>query len=246
MKTKSLVRFLNRAAHFDADVELVDVMTRATYAGALHTNPGAHLFTHVDQQRHARLANRQSTDHNRTLALTHLKATICSAFIKDIYEDLNAYFREVLTASAANGLDPNRLIGEHKVALDANDILACGDWNAVLQLISDGLFRRLEALQDTRKLIEKINDKLNLGVDASKIEGALPYLEIRHLLVHNDGSADDAFCARFPQFGATPDAKITLDYSLLDRARTAIIELVNEYDQRIVANDVVAQDELQP
>jgi len=245
MKTKSLVRFLNRAAHFDADVELVDVIARATAGGALHAEGAPHLFKYVDPQRHPRLANRQNTDQNRTLAVTHLKATVCGAFIKDIYEDMCGYFREILGSAARNGLDPNRLVGEHKVTLDANDILSCGGWDAVVQRVSGDLFRRLENLQDTKKLIEKINDKLNLGVEASKITAALPYLEVRHLLVHNDGIADDDFCARFPDFGATPNAKLALDYGLLDRARKAIIDLVTEYDEKIVANNAVGHSDLQ-
>lgn len=246
MKTKAFVRFLNRAAHFDADIELVDVLNLANRAGSLHSSTERYLFKYVLPDKHPRLANRTNSDHSRQLAITHLKATLCASFIKDIYEDLYAYLREILTAAAENGLDPNRLIGEHKLALEGNDLLRAGTWQAVVQLVSDGLFRKLENLQDTKKLIEKFNDKLNLGVDSTKIDAALPYFEIRHLLVHNDGLADAKFCNQFTTFGATVGQRLTMDYETINSARTAICALVTEYDEKVVANSVVPNSYLQP
>jgi hypothetical protein len=246
MKTKALVRFLNRAAHFDADIELVDVLHYANLDGALHSSSVQYLFKYVRPDKHPRLANRATSDHSRLLAITHLKATLCASFIKDIYEDLYSYLREILTAAAENGLDPNRLIGEHKLTLEGNDLLRAGTWQSVVQLVADDLFRKLENLQNTKTLIEKINDKLNLRVDRAKIDAALPYLEIRHLLVHNDGLADDRFCNQFSSFGATVGERLSLDYEILNGARTTIVALVNEYDAKVVANSVVPKSFLQP
>lgn len=245
MKTKAYVRFLNRAAHFDADIELVDVVNLANIAGELHTHGSQFLFNHIAPDKHPRLANRADNDHNRLIAITHLKATLGSAFIKDIYEDLYAYLREILTAAAENGLDPNRLIGEHKLTIEGNDLLRAGTWQAVVQMVADGVFRRLENLQDTKKLVDKLNEKLNLGVAPAKITAALPYLEMRHLLVHNDGLADAVFCERFPDFGATVGERLSLEYTVLDEARTAITALVMEFDANVVQNNVVPNAFLQ-
>lgn len=246
MKTRAHVRFFNRAAHLDADIELADVFKVAIAQGDLSTNNGQYLFEYVNAQRHPRLASRTISSHNRTLAVNHLKATLCGSFLKDIYEDMTQYFQEILEAAARHGLDPNRLIGDHRVSFEANDILAAGSWPNVVRLVSQSVFRKLENERSTNNLLRKMNGKLDLGVSEAIIDAALPYFEIRHLLVHSDGKADQKFCDSFPAFGATAGQKISLDHGILQNARTAIFALINAFDQQIVAKNVVATGELQP
>lgn len=246
MKTKLFARFLSRSAHLDADIELADVLKIAIGGGALHTAGNPHLFDCVNPAQHPRLAARSNSMNSRKNAANHLKATLCSSFLKDIYEDMTQYLQDVLAAAARNGLDPNRLIGEHKVTFEANDVLSAGGWPRVVEMVSVSVFRRLEGERSTKTLLQKINTKLDLGVTATKINAALPYLELRHLLVHADGKADQAFCTAFPAFGATAGQKVALDYRLLHRARLAIVALVTEFDQKVVAKNLVHAGELQP
>lgn len=91
-----------------------------------------------------------------------------------------------------------------------------------------------------------MNTKLNLGVTQSKIDKALPFLEIRHLLVHADGVADEPFCKAFPAFGASPGVKLKLDFTVLQNARTALLELVQQFDDKIISCNVVAATDTQP
>ena len=156
------------------------------------------------------------------------------------------YMLEILEAAARNGLDPNRLIGEHKVSLEANEILAAGGWPNVVRIVSQSVFRKLESERSTKKLIEKINTKLQLGVKQAKIDAALPYFEIRHLLVHCDGKADKHFCTNFQGFATKVGQKLVLDYSVIQNARAAVVGLVDEFDQKVVSNKLVATSELQP
>ena len=245
MRTKHLVRFLNRVAHFDADVELVDVVKINIARGAMHSSGSSSLFEGIDSKQHPRLAARTSSSHNRQIALNHLKATLCASFLKDIYEDVTLYMQAILQSAARHGLDPNRLIGEHKVTFDGNDLLSAGGWPAVVRLVAESVFRRLESQRSTKDLLEKMNAKLNLGIRQATIGRALPYLEIRHLLVHSDGVADERFCTAFPKFGAVQGKKLKLDHSILTKARTAILDLITEFDRQVVLGDVVLKSDLQ-
>jgi len=192
------------------------------------------------------LAERTSSDQSRTLAANHLKATLYEAYIKNIYEDATQYVFEIIKAAARKGLDPNRFIGEHKVSFEANDILKAGSWNEVLDMVAESVYRKLENERSTKALFQKTSQKLNLGVDQAMIDAALPFFEVRHLLVHADGKADQRFCASFPNFGATVGQRIKLDSTLLQNARTSIFALINEFDQKVVDNNVVPNSELQP
>lgn len=246
MKTKAHARFFSRAVYLDGDIEMVDVLKVSIHKGLLNTSGKKYLFDEVDSKRHPRLAARQNTTGSRTLVANHLNSTLCEAFIKNIYEDLVQYFSEILSAAVKNGLDPNRLIGEHKVSFEANDILSAGNWQNVVEMVSMSVFRKLENERSTKQLIQKMNTKLNLNVKQTTIEKALPYLEIRHLLVHSEGKADEKFAKSYPEICSKSGIKIKLDTVLLKNTRAMISKLVNEFDQEIIKYNVVSPTEMQP
>ena len=245
MHTKAYVRFFSRAAHLDTDIELADVVKIAIAQGLLNQSGGTHIFDPVNPSQHPRLGSRSNTANSRKLAINHLKATLCEAFIKNIYEDLLQYLQEVLTAAAKNGLAPNRLIGDHKVSFEANDVLLAGNWRNVVEMVSKSVFRKMENERSTKKLLEKMNSKLNLGVKKKTIDNTLPYLEIRHLLVHAEGKADNKFCNSFPQFNLSVGQKNKLDYNLLKKTRKTVCDLVTEFDKKIISKSIVATSEMQ-
>ena len=244
MKTKAYHKFLTRAAHFDADLELIDGISIMQNNGQLYSTGNLLLFDFIDVNRHPRLSNRTSSSHNRGIAVNHLKNSLYSSYIKDIYEEIATYFQEILKAAARNGFDPNRLIGEHKVSFDANDLLSAGSWQAVIDLVASAVFRKLENERSTINILKKMDSKLDLGVNQSKIDAALPFLEIRHLLIHADGIADSDFCSKYPLICSSAGSKLKLTYPLISSARTAIFELAEEYDNRIITKNVVGPNDL--
>lgn len=245
-QTKLLVRFLNRAARFDADVELVDVLATAIGKGLLHDPKAKHIFRFIDVKKHPRITKHKSSAHNRGLAIAHLKATVHAAFIKDLYEDASEYVSSLIGSAARKGLDPGRLIGEHRMSIDANDLLALGGWDAVVKLVSRSLFRKLESERSTKKLLDALDKKLSLGADATIVAAALPFLDIRHLLIHADGVVDDLFAMSYPHIGFKAGDNLELKWKLVDEARSKITALVRHYDERALAAGVVAADDIQP
>jgi hypothetical protein len=235
-----------RSAHFDADLEIVDGISEMMTKGQLWTSGNAQLFDFVNPSKHLVLSERKSNSHNRRIAINHLKKTLYSSYIKDLYEDLTDYLQNILQAAAKNGFNPNRLIGEHKVSFEANDILQARNWDAIAQMVAEKVFRKLENEKKTSELLKKINSKLDLGVDINLINAALPYLEIRHLLVHADGKADENFCSKYSTICNTPNKKINNNYSLVLSAKTAVLNLVQDYDNKIVEKSILHNDDLKP
>ncbi len=245
MKTKAHVRFLNRAARFDADVELVDVMAVAIKNGRMTPASGDKLLEFIDARKHPRLSKHRATDHNRGLAVSHLKSTLCGAFMKDLYEDLTAYLKELVACAARHGISPDRLIGEHKMDIAANDLLRAGNWDGVVALVADSLFRRLENERSTDKLLIALDKKLGLQVDPKVITAALPFIEMRHLLVHADGLADARFCSAFPALGLKAGEALDIGYKTVKEASRTILALVAEYDSKAVAVKLLGDRDLQ-
>lgn len=241
MQTKALVRFLNRAARFDGDLEFADVIERSAKGGLLTPEDNKTLFAHVDEVHHPRLFKQKASDHNRMLVSAHLRKTVRVSYVKDIYEDLSAYLTDIVMCAARRGFSPEQLIGEHKITVEANDLLKAGSWENVLRLVAESLFRKLEGMRSTRKLIDSLDKKLGLGLDQDLVSNALPYLELRHLLVHADGVADRAFCDRFPQLKAKPHEQIPMSHKLVASARDAVVGLVVHLDERAIAAGIILE-----
>jgi len=245
MKTKFLVRFLNRLAHFEADLELVDILKKELQSGKL--NPKLpRIFDAADASTHPRLFKRKPSHYNRAIAVNHLQKTVRASFIKDVYEEVTKYLSDLIRGAAAKGLEPGRLIGEHKLSFSGNEILKCRSFDEILDLVASSLFRRLENEQSTIKLLKAVNNKLELGVTESLLNDALPYLELRHLLVHCDGIADARFSRKYSAIRSKPGKKVNITHALTKRASNIISSMVKEFDRLAIEKEAVLEADCQP
>ena len=181
MKSKPYVRFLNRTALFEADLELADALS---YLASQQAVGSGKILPNVESERSPRLAKRRDSAGARKDACKHLNITLRAAYLKDIYEEIGHYMTDVLTCAIRRGLDPGRIIGSHRFNVDASYLLSLGTWERVLDYVAAELFRKLETERSTIKLLTSFSDKLNLAVDNAILETALPYLDLRHILVH--------------------------------------------------------------
>lgn len=244
MRSKALVRFLNRAACFDEDLEFVSVVSIAVKDGDLSPEKDGGLFIHVDASEHPRLTKTKVNDGNREKVIGHLRQTLFAAQIKDLYEDFVDYLAEISRSVMRKGVTSDAVRGDFKLQLAASTILECGSWEAVLDAVNHALEERLKAL-GTHKTVEFLDKRVGLGLDASLVEVAFQYLDLRHLLVHEDGRADERFCKCHPDFVATPGRTIRLDATVTREARRAITALVEHMDARAVATEVLCPDDMQ-
>ena len=234
MRSKALVRFLNRAARFADDIELIDVIVKAVDAGDLTPTSGEFLFRHVEPEFHPRLARAKVTTHNRGLVIGHFRKSVYSSYIKDLYEDFTEYLNELLVSAVRKGLPPEMLRGEYKVLVAADELLGCTTWDDAADRIASAVSSRLDALGNHKKLAF-FDKRLALDLDADLVDRALAYVELRHILVHLDGKADAAFCTRRPDFDARPGEQVKLTEQTTRDARTAITNLVEHIDAKAVA-----------
>jgi hypothetical protein len=245
MKTKSFIKFLNTAAHLDVDLEFVDIVKVSVSQGLLKTSSNIHIFDHVDKVKHTKLAKRVNTDHSRTLVANHLKSSIRASFIKSIYEASSVYFQDILKIVIKKGVNTERLLGEHNKSFSCKEIIELGSYSKIQDAIALGIFRQLENERSTKALIEKMAKKLGLSIANETVNKAMPYFEIRHKLVHSEGKADKIFCTNFPELEAEDTKSIHLSYKIVSTAKQNITNLIHEFDQQIVANDLVHNSELQ-
>ncbi|HAS6309210.1 TPA: hypothetical protein I7213_21160 [Vibrio vulnificus] len=245
MRTKAFHSFESKLAYFDDDIEFIDIIRLNVVAGEMTDISSQCVFKKVDPNRHNHLSRRRNSEGSRKLVVEHLRSTVYSAYIKDVYEEVTDYLRTILEQAAEKGFEAGRLIGEHSFKLDAKDVLAEGDWSHVSKKIADSVFQALEAEKSTLKLIEKIINKLALSIDRQLILDALPYLEVRHLLVHADGKVSQEFKSKYPKIKLKGDS-VFINYVFIDRMRKAVRPLIAAIDAQVIANQIVDTCYTQP
>ena len=150
------------------------------------------------------------------------------------YEETMLYLQEALSFAIKNGLDFNRIMGTDHQEYSSKTIIAAGSWNNIVKMISHDIFRKLEGKRNTLHLLKELNTKLGLSVSKKTIDNVMPFLEMRHLIVHNDGKADSVFCNRFPSFSFIQGKKMCIDFLMVTNARKAIIAFVDDFDSKAV------------
>ena len=164
MATKAYRRFVQRTEDYNSDLELCDLLAKKFFATQNSQATVAEALGSSNMA-HPHLGRRQNSRQSRKIVGYHLKATLYAAFIKDLFEDFSAFLAETLTKAAMKGIDPARFIGNVKLEIHAADILGAGSWDAVVRMISDALFRRLENERNTKDLVEKASVRIGLQLD---------------------------------------------------------------------------------
>lgn len=242
MKSKGYLRLFNRFQNFQADLELVEIiiLNREKFAG------DNYIFSEINPTDHPKMCLFTNSQFNRKKAVSHLRNTLLVAFIKDIYEEVTEYLRYVLVHAAKNGANVNRLVGPHKVSLDANFLLSAGSIDEIARTVTDSIFQQLENERSSLELIKKISIKLDLQLTEATINNALPYLLIRHYFVHEDGKPTLEFKNEYPFVKLDTKKRIKLSYKFLMTAKEKVLELVNEVDQKVLARGFFPIEEIQP
>lgn len=240
LKTKNYQRFISRIGNYESDLELSNVLitnfitntpnSQGTLAQAMGANGATHL----------KLAGCVNTHQSRKVIGLHLKKTLYSSFLKDLYEDFTDFLKASLESAARIDPEPARFIGNSKINMGIVDILKLGSWAAFLGKVSEDIFRSLENERSTIALVNKLNERLGLEVPEATISAAMPYLDARHIFVHRDGKADNVYKAAHPNVVLDAQGKIKLDFLFVNAARLAVCELGNQVDQQIIAANLTA------
>ena len=237
MKSKPYVAFLNQMPVYQVDVELLD------YAGV---NVPSSAVANV-KNRYPTLSKLTFDKQQKLIRVNHLKATVYDAIIKRSYELMMQYFIGVVNAVIAGGTYVQQIIGSEHVEYTEREIIAAGNWNGVCRMIAERIIRNLESKRDTQQLIGAVNKRLELGIAKKVFDEVAMYIEVRHLLVHNSGKADQNFRAKYGQkvsIGKT--GEIGINYHFVQSALRKMHALVATYDLALINKGVIPLTHQQP
>jgi hypothetical protein len=242
LPTKAFHRFAQRIRYYESDVELCDLLVESFLKGPnTETNIAENLGGSGGT--HSVLNSRDNTRASRNTCGNHLRATMATAYIKDLYEDFSEFIADTMAKAAMKGVNPAKFIGDVNINVQARDILATSSWEGTVNLISSEIFRKLENERSTKDLVKKASMRLGLQIDSGLLDAAMPYFDTRHILVHRDGKTDQKFRDDHPAIRLKA-SKIIVDLALAKSAKTAVADLAFDIDAKIISADLVRPQDI--
>jgi hypothetical protein len=182
--------------------------------------------------------NHPVKDYNRIFSYTRAKNSEFSLI--ELYNAFSWYLKDILKCMYEK--DPIKIVG--KVAtqnLSFIDIVNLGSFDRVSEKMINSVFRKLEDEKSTPKLLEKILCHTTITLDDTTKRTALMYLEMRHLIIHNNGKADDKF---INDYGALitlrANGKLPTTFDVVTSAMKAVYELAENIDKELIANGLIS------
>ena len=241
--SKYALIFKNRVLSFDQDVDLMDIICKAQQKNDFLTSDNELLFKYQQKSVHTSLASRRNTKKSKDIVVTHLKKSVYTSYIKDIYEEVTMYFSALLSEAALISHDSdkvNRLLGEHKIEINAKQLLTYTSLDELKKFVAERIIQLLELERSTILLIKKVCNKLDIEVEQNLIEEAIPYLEIRHKLVHAAGKADEIFQEKYDTIKCDQNCYIVLNKTLLKNAKSKITQLIMAIDKVAIEKGILS------
>lgn len=157
----------------------------------------------------------------------------------DIYRAFSYYMKNVITElSHQNPIKmQGLLINKADKSMTYPDIISLGSYSAIITDMANKVFRSLENLRCTTDMLDKLLNLTHANINQSIKEDALLYLELRHLIIHNNSRADDKFIARNNKGLVNVNSvnkKISYNYSLSNTAMNVVYQLCKQFDDEIV------------
>ncbi|MEQ8683858.1 MAG: hypothetical protein RIE86_01135 [Imperialibacter sp.] len=167
-----------------------------------------------------------------------------TAYLQNITKEMFAKNPMLVVGKAVinkNGEDKENL------AMSYAEIVRLSSYENIQEQIVLNVFRSIEELKSTSKLLEKILKDTKVNISKETINGALTFLEMRHLFIHNHGLVDNKYAKTYGK-SFTPNLKdkkeLPTKFETFSKALAAITKLITEIDGQLISNGMVGKREL--
>lgn len=148
-----------------------------------------------------------------------------------------------IIAEIAHG-EPKRLVGilgnKDTRTIKFAEIIHLGSYEAVINEMAKRVFRILENLRSTSDMMKKLIKITGITIDKALLEEALIYVEVRHLIIHNDSFVDDPFILNDKNKSVPLNGKkLALTYTSTNKATNTIYKLCKKIDEELIKKGLI-------
>lgn len=129
--------------------------------------------------------------------------------------------------------------------IEFKKIISIGNYDSIITYMATMIYRRFENEQSTPKLLDKIISYTKMTVPNDVRENALFYLEVRHLIIHNNSKADDDFLSKNNDRITIPTTrKLPINFNLVSKSIEAVTALCHTIDEELINKNMVRKRDI--
>ena len=240
-ETKTHQRFRSRAEQLEMYLEAMDAAARVTYNMLGHKE---HEGKNVDDALPIKCDNYTRLNHpvsHRSRVYNYCRSKNTLSAIVEVFGFFSEYMRDVLKEIYIT--NPMAVVGKSNKQLNLTfvDISKFVTLNELHTKMVDDVFRSIENERSTIKLIDRILKDTGANISSADKEAVLPYLELRHLIIHNNSKIDRAFEDKYGAlFSLKAGDKVPSKFNVADTAIEKIIPFIKKVDSEFIRLSLVS------
>lgn len=250
-ETKALQRFNARVRILNQNLELLDASLTLANKECNSKNKQSNLLIaealNSNLERHPELNHpNKKRDINRIFSTVRkdLNAQAIITLYKCFSDYMTNIIREIIEVNNSEKIVG--LVSSNKDdTMTFMDIIRFANKNSIFEEIAKRTYRKLENERSTTKLLTKVMNVTKMSIAEELKNKALLYLEIRHLIIHNDSKADKDFENKNNELQnlvtIISSGKLQLNFALSSQAITCVSELCQKIDEQLIILDLVSK-----
>ncbi len=232
-ESKSFQRFQSRFTYLKQHGQVVDValnkmfnqlknkrLNNNTLCANLNVSTEKYNNLNIPSTEYARLVNYSKKENSEY------------CFI-ELYNIFASYMKEILKEMYQ--LRPKSITSKSNKALNYSKIAEFSTYEEIVNFIIDDIFRSLENLRRTPKLVKSIINHTKIQIPQALSDSAMMYLSIRHLIVHNDSKIDQEFYDKYRnKLTISLNGKVPTDFSTFQIAMQSLYDYIKAIDNELI------------
>lgn len=132
-------------------------------------------------------------------------------------------------------LRPKRITEKCNKTLTYSKLTEFSSIDELVDYMIDDIFKDLESVRSTSKLVKRIFSHTKIQIPQALSDEALMYLNIRHLIIHNNSKVDKEFFDKYKnKLQISLNGKVPTDYQSFQKALQVIYDYIKTIDQQLI------------
>ena len=237
-ESKSFQRFCSRFSALKQHSQVINISLNKTYNN-LRTkrNNGQTLCINlkVPSEKYPML-NIPSTEYARLINFSR-KENSDYCFL-ELYNLFAYYMKDILKEMYL--IKPKSITEKSNKAITYTKLTEFSSLDEIVDYMINDIFRELEGIRSTPKLVKRIIGHTKIQIPQVQANEALMYLNIRHLIIHNNSKVDQEFYDKYKnKLTISLNGRAPTDFPTFQSALQSIYTYVQTIDQQLIVKHFI-------
>ena len=191
-------------------------------------------------------SHRQLNNPNSLKEINRTFISVRKQLNEQAFVELHCLFSDYIShiVSEISHRTPTRLLDllgkESDRTLGFAEIIKLGSYDNIIDEMARRIFRILENLRSTTEMMKKLIKITGIAIDTALLEEALIYVDVRHLIIHNDSVVDETFILKDKKkLIPLNRKKLALSYPSTNQATNTIYKLCKIIDEELIKKGLI-------